>query len=340
MNTHTAVLERQDQSQVTTEDRAEEAPAQTTCPLCGHDGQHIRDLDSAFIRQRLGSLFAETVPPDLGIPSYQMHRCDNCLLEYADPMLAGTQSFYQWVTRCPGYYPDCRWEYQVVCEQLVRSNGGRILDVGCGDGLFLELARRCGNVTAVGLDSSDKAVQTCEEKGLRAYSTTVERFVAESPAGEPSFDYAVSFHCLEHVENPLKFVSLMLAVVRPGGKVYLSTPYSPMSFEYSWFDALNHPPHHLTRWNVSAFTQLAKQLGVQIRFHMPPAAALWRRVLLAVALSKGSDTRNGALANLLTAAKHPWSAAKEFHRQLGREKIAGRTVANVVLAELSTPDEH
>jgi len=47
-----------------------------------------------------------------------------------------------------------------------------------------------------------------------------------------------------------------------------------MSFESGWFDVLNHPPHHMARWNLAAYDKLAEMLGVKMRHFAPPNHAL------------------------------------------------------------------
>src|SRR5208282_6835792 len=73
----------------------------------------------------------------------------------------------------------------------------------------------------------------------------------------------------EHVSQPVEFVRELLRATARGGKLYLSTPYSPMSFERDWFDVLNHPPHHMTRWNLAACRKLAEINGVKMRHFAP-----------------------------------------------------------------------
>ena len=88
------------------------------------------------------------------------------------------------------------------------------------------------------------------------------------------FPVVTSFHCLEHVSQPVEFVRELLRATARGGSLFLSTPYSPMSFETEWFDVMNHPPHHMTRWNLAAYRKLAEILGVKMRHFCPaqPAA--------------------------------------------------------------------
>ena len=45
-----------------------------------------------------------------------------------------------------------------------------------------------------------------------------------------------------------------------------------MSFEQDWFDVLNHPPHHMARWNLSAYRKLAEIFHVKMRHFAPPTS--------------------------------------------------------------------
>jgi len=42
---------------------------------------------------------------------YSMHRCSNCTLEFASPLVPGSDSFYNWLAMQTGYYPASRWEW-------------------------------------------------------------------------------------------------------------------------------------------------------------------------------------------------------------------------------------
>ena len=118
------------------------------------------------------------------------------------------------------------------------------------------------------------AIEECRRRGFNAYCGTIE--AAQTGAAFPGikFDVVTSFHCLEHVDHPVEFVRSLAALTRPGGRIFLSTPYSPMSFEAHWFDVMNHPPHHLTRWNLAAYRQLSALLGLPMRYFTPSFSAL------------------------------------------------------------------
>lgn len=76
---------------------------------------------------------------------------------------------------------------------------GPVLDLGCGDGLFLfELKKR--GISGTGLDISDRAVEKAQAKGLdvRWFDFSAK----ELPFPEDSFENVVLLDVLEHLYNP------------------------------------------------------------------------------------------------------------------------------------------
>lgn len=94
---------------------------------------------------------------------------------------------------------------------------GRLLDVGCYTGFFLELARERG-WEASGLEPSGWAVERAREKSL-----DVRRgFLHEEPAAE-SFDAVTLWDVIEHLPDPREAVRRVRGLLRPGGGLFLST---------------------------------------------------------------------------------------------------------------------
>ncbi|MFM6248392.1 MAG: class I SAM-dependent methyltransferase, partial [Dolichospermum sp.] len=202
-------------------------------------------------------------------------------------------------------------------------------------GKFFELSQKNG-IKTIGLDTTLTSVQQCKEKGLEVYPSTLEDFINSNNGHHHKFDYVVSFHCLEHVEEPKSLVKAMFSVLKPTGSIFVSTPYSPMSFETTWFDPLNYPPHHMTRWNTKSYSELAKQLGLNAKFIMPPASRLIDRVLSTLNYAWNSPANLvGRKAILLAALSKPHITLIEIFRQLNREKLNNQVAADVVLVELT-----
>lgn len=307
------------------------------CPLCNNAGNQIRRLSKDFIKDELCAYYNEDTSINLSGIDYQLLKCQNCDLEYCVPIQSGGDEFYKWITKHPSYYPDDRWEWHTFIEQFGRTvfSSKDVLEIGCGSGKFLELLRQIPSFNTIGIDTAVTSVEECQRKGLEVYCNSIEQF-SQKREHRSRYDYIVSFHCLEHVGDPKGFVRTMLLLLKPGGEIFLSTPYSPMSFEGIWFDPLNNPPHHLTRWNYRAYNELASQLDLRINFIMPKASGVLDRTLYALNLSwHGPATLVSRKKMLLSALAHPCDTAGEYMRQMRREKIEGETAADVVLVELS-----
>ena len=83
---------------------------------------------------------------------------------------------------------------------------GSVLDIGCGDGLFLSLCREKG-IEAQGVDFSDIAVSHCEEQGLKAQRVDIS--VGTLPFADKAFATVVALDVLEHVYDPVPLIAEM-----------------------------------------------------------------------------------------------------------------------------------
>jgi len=98
---------------------------------------------------------------------------------------------------------------------------GKLLEVGCSYGFFLDAARRDG-WEAAGVELDEAAAKYGREKlGLKIFSGTVE---SECARFEPPYDVIATFHVIEHVRDPNGFLQRCRKLLRENGVLILKTP--------------------------------------------------------------------------------------------------------------------
>ena len=97
---------------------------------------------------------------------------------------------------------------------------GTILDVGCGTGLFLSVARRRG-WTPYGIDASEEATAHARDHfDLDVWIQDFEDFTSDGK----TFDVITGWDIIEHTRDPVAVLAAMRRCLAPGGIVALSTP--------------------------------------------------------------------------------------------------------------------
>ena len=109
--------------------------------------------------------------------------------------------------------------------ERVTLRGARVLDVGCGAGLLSEaLAREGAQVTAIDLAPDLIRIAKLHrlESGVEVdyRLTPVEALADEMPG---AFDATVCMEMLEHVPDPGAIIAACAALLKPGGRLLLST---------------------------------------------------------------------------------------------------------------------
>lgn len=102
-------------------------------------------------------------------------------------------------------------------------SGEKLLDVGCGSGVFGGLLLARGMYTEVhGLDISDEAVVRASERGLKAQAFDLN--AGPLPYPDALFDAVTCLAVIEHVLDPRRLVDEVARVLKPGGVLLLDTP--------------------------------------------------------------------------------------------------------------------
>ena len=164
-------------------------------------------------------------------------RCADCLLVYVDPVpkeatrpeAYGADYYEPWQGR-EEHARVRLWRRRLSLVEE-RSSRGALLDVGCGDGLFLAIARDAG-WSVEGIEFSPEGARRASKRLGRPVA--VGHLARERLLRGP-FDVLTLWHVLEHLEEPAPMLDAARVRLRPGGLVVVAVPNLdnlPMQWAY------------------------------------------------------------------------------------------------------------
>jgi len=141
--------------------------------------------------------------------------------------------------------PPLRMKLDFVARHMPRERcgqGHKLLDIGCGNGDFLALAREMG-FAATGCEPDSASVAICRAQGL----DVMEGDAFHLELQENTFDVITMNHVLEHVVDQAALLSRAYRLLAPGGRIWVCLPNpqalgrSSLGIAWKGF----HPPYHL-----------------------------------------------------------------------------------------------
>ncbi|HZV99104.1 MAG TPA: methyltransferase domain-containing protein [Methylophilaceae bacterium] len=208
-----------------------------------------------------GRKFADRVlrPP---LPGGRIYECVSCGLVFRFPTLteAEYEALYESVSGSYWQTTKLRGDQRQVCEEIKqRFLKGKVLDVGCYDGL---LPTALGDqFEKYGIEACAEAIAVAEQRGVKILARKI-REISQLPDQE--FDIITAVDVIEHVPDPKLFLQLLMQKLKPGGIIITSTGNSKAS---SWkiFGArywYSSYPDHISFISPSWSENVAKDLGL------------------------------------------------------------------------------
>jgi SAM-dependent methyltransferase len=224
------------------------AEKQLYCPLCEKAGPVL------FISPYRGQtrLFLDA----------ELYQCQECGLIFIHPMPspADLDEYYKtvWTTS-----EDAGIVYQIQAEERVRyitrhirlPADAQILDVGSGHGLLYAALKEQGfdQIAFFATDPSPENLERLKKRGISGFPDIAS-------IGDRQFDLVTICYVLEHVPDPLPFLSGIISHVKPGGYVFIDLPERDDTFK-----SLLEP--HVAVYTEKSLLALADKTGLSVIHH-------------------------------------------------------------------------
>jgi 2-polyprenyl-3-methyl-5-hydroxy-6-metoxy-1,4-benzoquinol methylase len=151
-----------------------------------------------------------------------------------------------------------------ILQNIGSANLGRVLDVGCGNGKLLDaLSRRSSELT--GIDASAAAIELARKRVPKA-NLMVADVQHTLPFSDAAFDIVFMLDVLEHLQSPVRAVSEAGRVLRPGGRLAITTPNANSPMRYvrgkNWFGVAD--PGHVSLYTSFTLSHLLERSRLRI----------------------------------------------------------------------------
>lgn len=189
------------------------------CPICGGS-----DLDE-YRAAEIGSLeevsFSYSFSP-ANNRTFRVVRCKGCTHLFCSPVPERvTESYHDVVDEEYLRHAESRQLAAASVLDIVKPHmpGGRLLDVGCATGDFLEAARAAG-FAAEGVELSTWSCGIARERGFTVHQEPLATFAAR---GAEPYDVVSLIGVIEHFADPRAEMANIARILRPGGLVVIWT---------------------------------------------------------------------------------------------------------------------
>ena len=229
----------------------------TNCPIC------FTEVPKGAFKERYISPYNQQ--------EYKLYECPICYLHWWEPLkiipeFYESEVFEGYTSFHEGIRSRIAQNHRAFFEYFPKEVKGKLLDIGCGDGVFLREAKGQG-FEVWGIDFDKKSIETAKKSlGVDTlYAMSLEEFYNFAKERGLKFEVITFFEVLEHQDRPKEFLEMVKDLLAEGGYIAGSVPNRESIFHIdfhqkisSWID---HPPHHFLRFSKEALENTLKLTG-------------------------------------------------------------------------------
>lgn len=120
------------------------------------------------------------------------------------------------------YYKIQKSKIETILHLFEKHEGGKVLDVGCGDGFISSLIGGITKAKVYGVDISREAVTTARKRGIDAKVIDVDK--QKFPFKENTFDAIFCGDLIEHLYDTENLLEIVNEILKPRGYAVISVP--------------------------------------------------------------------------------------------------------------------
>lgn len=203
-------------------------------------------------------------------------RCRICGLMYVNPRPAGGSRAGAFTVESPEaedrlalskrtcYYR--RWLKKLTS----RKRRGRLLDIGCGTGVFLELVKEKGAFQGEGIEAAPRFADFCRKKGIKVHEGEFESV----PLPTDSFEVVTMWDILEHLDDPRGVLLKVSRLLKRGGVLFVKVPNIRslnrtaagllLGVKGKVIFVRDHPLRHLFYFSPATLSKMVSAAGLEV----------------------------------------------------------------------------
>jgi 2-polyprenyl-3-methyl-5-hydroxy-6-metoxy-1,4-benzoquinol methylase len=185
--------------------------------------------------------FKETYVSPYNNQEYKRYECPNCDVHWWEPLkiipeFYESEVFEDYIAFHEVVGTKLREYHKAFFKHFPSNVRGMLLDVGCGDGVFLRYAKEQG-FEVWGIDFDKKTVENVKiNLGFdTVFAMSLEEFYEYAKEKNLKFDVITFFEVLEHQDKPREFLEMVKGLLKEGGYIAGSVPNRGLLFvEIGW----------------------------------------------------------------------------------------------------------